>query len=213
MYTIFITLLVFIIIVGIIYFSKSEYKIEIYDHVLTEKECNQVIQVAKKLGLKPSESFNSNTGETDETDDYRKSKTIFLEDGMLSPELEQKFINIAKQFVPDAKFEEDLQVVYYKPGDYFKSHLDASDYMKDNIESDDVKVSIGRRYTLLFYLNDVDEGGETRFININKIVQPKMGRVAFWSNLGDDGRPIQESEHEGRPPKSGEKWIVNYWIH
>lgn len=212
MYIILFTLFI-IIVFGIIHFSKSEYKVEIYDHVLTEEECNQVIQVAKKLGLKPSESFNSNTGETDDNYDYRKSKTIFLEDGMLSPELEQKFINIAKQFVPDAKFEEDLQVVYYKPGDYFKSHLDASDYMKDNIESEDVKISIGRRYTLLFYLNDVDEGGETRFININKIVQPKMGRVAFWSNLSDDGRPIQESEHEGRPPKNGEKWIVNYWIH
>jgi prolyl 4-hydroxylase len=200
--------------IGIIhYLSKSSYKVEIYDNVLTLNECNQVIQTAKKLGLKPSESFNSTTGKTDDNHDYRKSQTIFIEPGNLSPYLEQKFIDIAKQFVPDAKFEEDLQVVYYKPGDYFKSHLDASDYMEDNIESDDVKTSIGRRYTLLFYLNDVEHGGETRFVNINQVVQPKMGRVAFWSNLGDDKRPIQESEHEGRPPESGEKWIVNYWIH
>jgi len=212
MYTIlFIIGLICLVTIRVVYFSN--YKVEIYDHVLTEEECNQVIKVAKRLGLKPSESFNANTGKTDDNYDYRKSKTIFIEPGHLSPELEQKFIDIAKQFVPDAKFEEDLQVVYYKPGDYFKSHLDASDYMTDNVENDDVAVAMGRRYTLLFYLNNVEEGGETKFVNINQVVQPKMGRVAFWSNLGDDGRPIQESEHEGRPPKSGEKWIVNYWIH
>jgi hypothetical protein len=206
--------LLLVIIVGYMYTNfDSNYKVEIYDDVLTLSECNQVINAAKKRGLHPSEAFDASTGKDDPTDDYRKSKTIFLEDGDLSPNLSQKFINIAKQFVPDAKLNEQLQVVHYEPGDYFKSHLDASDYLLDNIENEDVAKCTGRRYTLLFYLNNVKEGGETRFVNINQTVEPKAGRVAFWSNLGSDNRPVPESEHEGRPPKSGDKWIINYWIH
>lgn len=202
-----------VIILGYTCMNFESYKVEIYDDVLTLSECNQVINAAKKQGLQPSESFDASTGHDDPIDDYRKSKTLFLKDGDLSPELTRKFINIAKQFVPDAKLVEELQVVHYQPGDYFKSHLDASDYILDNVENENVATSAGRRYTLLFYLNNVKEGGETRFVKINQLVEPKAGRVAFWSNLDSDKRPIPESEHEGRPPKSGDKWIINYWIH
>ena len=71
----------------------------------------------------------------------------------------------------------------------------------------------GPRYlTVLFYLNDVPEGGETVFPNINKSVKPEKRKVVIFQNVNDDGVIIKQAFHGGEPVKEGEKWIANKWI-
>ena len=71
----------------------------------------------------------------------------------------------------------------------------------------------GPRYlTVLFYLNDNFEGGETIFPKINKLVKPKKGKAIIFQNVDNNGVIITQALHGGEPVKNGEKWIANKWI-
>lgn len=55
------------------------------------------------------------------------------------------------------------------------------------------------------YLNDVEEGGETEFLNQHERVSPEAGRVAIWP-------AYFTHPHRGNPPLSGDKYIYTGWI-
>ena len=38
----------------------------------------------------------------------------------------------------------------------------------------------------MVYLNDVDDGGETDFVKIDKKIQPQQGMAVVWNNLNPD---------------------------
>ena len=63
-----------------------------------------------------------------------------------------------------------------------------------------------RVVSVIYYLNDVEEGGETQFTHLNYSVQPKKGRVLiFPSNF--------MYIHRANPPISGLKYVCICWIH
>jgi prolyl 4-hydroxylase len=69
-----------------------------------------------------------------------------------------------------------------------------------------------RYYTLLIYLNDDFEGGETVFPKINKFVKPKKGKAVLFQSVDHRGVIIDEAFHGGNPVSAGQKWIANKWI-
>jgi hypothetical protein len=62
-----------------------------------------------------------------------------------------------------------------------------------------------RAFVFSIYLNDVEDGGETEFLNFSKRVKPKTGRIVIWPA----GFPYV---HRGNPPLSGEKYILTSWM-
>lgn len=55
------------------------------------------------------------------------------------------------------------------------------------------------------YLNNIEEGGETEFINQHMRVKPKQGTVVIW--------PAGFTHtHRGNTPLSGIKYIVTGWV-
>jgi len=68
--------------------------------------------------------------------------------------------------------------------------------------------SFSRKERLLLcmiYLNDVPDGGETEFLNQQRRIKPKMGKLvicpAFWTHF-----------HRGNPPIGGDKYMINGWL-
>lgn len=57
----------------------------------------------------------------------------------------------------------------------------------------------------IFYLNDVEEGGETEFLYLSKRILPKKGRLLIFP-------PNFPWTHRGNPPLSGDKYIMTGWI-
>lgn len=88
---------------------------------------------------------------------------------------------------------EPLQLLHYKKSDeYYKPHSD------DGAEHP-------RIFSSVLYLNDVEEGGETRFTRFDVSVKPKAGRLLmFPANFA--------YEHEALPPISDEKFVVVTWF-
>jgi prolyl 4-hydroxylase len=182
--------------------NKKYFLYEI-DNILSSAECEQLIKYSKYKQFKDSTVFNSYSNVIN---DNRKSKTTWFK--LNENEIESKCSKIAKKLTnTDDCNLEDLQLVYYQIGGYFRPHHDAT---KDaNVNT----IVTSREYTLLIYLNDIEEGGETVFPYLNLEIKPQKGKGILFRTLDDNDKIIPESLHGGKPVIKGEKWICNKWIH
>jgi prolyl 4-hydroxylase len=65
---------------------------------------------------------------------------------------------------------------------------------------------VANRYlVLLWYLNDVAEGGETHFPQLDISVAPRVGRLLMFP-------PYWMYQHEGVTPRSGDKYILSTYL-
>lgn len=112
--------------------------------------------------------------------------------------------------LPEPVFETP-QVMHYTVGQEFKVH---HDYLDPDLPGHamDMKQRGQRIATFLVYLNDGFEGGETEFPRANIIVRGAAGDALFFANVTREGKPDPLTTHAGRPPASGEKWILSQWI-
>ena len=62
-----------------------------------------------------------------------------------------------------------------------------------------------RLILLMFYLNDIEEGGETEFLYQSRRIEPKMGRLVFCP-------AFFTHTHRGNPPLKGSKYMMNGWL-
>ncbi|XP_068140891.1 prolyl 4-hydroxylase subunit alpha-2 [Drosophila tropicalis] len=98
----------------------------------------------------------------------------------------------------------ELAAGNYGLGSYFPEH---SDY-RDIKVSPQLNETGDRLATILFYLSDVEQGGQTIFPLANVTVQPKKGSALFWFNLHNDGEPNIKSLHGVCPIIEGNRWIL-----
>jgi len=96
---------------------------------------------------------------------------------------------------------EDLQVLKYKPGGFYKPHQDT--FLDDKNK---------RMYTFIIALNDEYEGGETVFPNIKRRYRLEKGDALFFNTLNNYENITKKALHGGATVKSGEKWVCNLWI-
>ena len=103
---------------------------------------------------------------------------------------------------------EDSQIQHYRVGNEFKAHWDYFDPKEDK-----KYLKNGQRtWTFMVYLNKVQKGGTTQFVNLNQIIYPKKGRAVVWCNIKKDGTPDQMTMHQSDPVIEGEKWIITKWF-
>ena len=108
-------------------------------------------------------------------------------------------------------YSEYMQLLRYEDGQEYRPHRD---YLPPGmITSLEAGGSGQRESTAILYLNDVAEGGETDFIELDKKIAPVTGRVLAFKNLHADGSPDTRTLHAGLPVMSGSKWIATLWIH
>ena len=176
---------------------------------LSALECEEIKELAKKVGMHRSEVYGTSQDVVDSSN--RKSYTAWLTDS-LSPTV-RKITDMTVQLTGlVAENQEDLQVLRYPEGGFFSPHYDCCEGGPE--ECSRMNANGGpRRITLIIYLNDDFKGGETVFPKMNVAVQPQRGKaVVFWST-DDRDRVIEEAYHGGNPVQQGEKWICNKWIH
>ena len=87
-----------------------------------------------------------------------------------------------------------LTLKRYRPhADKFEPHFDSIDDYA------------GRYMVFLWYLNSVEEGGETEFCDLGVRVAPRTGRLLMFP-------PYWMFQHAGRPPISGDKYILSTYL-
>jgi prolyl 4-hydroxylase len=217
LYIYIILLIILILLLYILFFYNTSFYINkiVQDNYiileinnfLSNEECDEIIKNANEQKLHLS-TVISDTNNIDTYDNNsRKSYTTWLNKHKNDINIDIKISKLATYLTnrPDTHFE-DLQVVYYPPGGFFSPHYDATPITSDS------KTKY-REYTLIIYLNDVEEGGETEFPLINLIITPKKGKAILFRSINENQEIINESLHTGKPVIKGEKWICNKWIH
>ncbi len=105
---------------------------------------------------------------------------------------------------------EGLQGQRYLVGQEFKPHNDwfypGQDYWK--LEQ---KRGGQRSWTAMAFLNEVEEGGATHFVNVGIGIDPKPGVLLVWNNALPDGSPNEDTLHAGTPVTKGEKYVITKW--
>lgn len=175
-----------------------------FDDLLTEKECEMLIERAKPLVKR------SDVSSEEKYDDIRTSSHVFLpSDDWLTKKIDQIVYDQLK--IPVENYEE-LQVVNYKPTQKYDEHWDAC--IHGDVCKQELKDMGSYRYaTFIIYLNDGFDGGSTNFPKKNKKVVPKRGKGVLFFNLNDTLDDVRKNSiHAGMPILSGEKWMCNKWI-
>jgi hypothetical protein len=89
---------------------------------------------------------------------------------------------------------EGFRMSRYDPGEIFNWH------------SDNIGSALSRVITAMWYLNDVDEGGETEYMWNGRAVKPVEGRMVLipvgWTYY-----------HRSAPPVTGPKYIIITQLH
>ena len=97
--------------------------------------------------------------------------------------------------IPNSALTSDLVMKRYRSGSdqRFQLHFDAINHVAN------------RYLVLLWYLNDVAGGGETRLPGLDLTVAPRAGRLLVFP-------PYWMYQHEGLPPLSGDKYILSTYL-
>lgn len=101
------------------------------------------------------------------------------------------------------------QVLHYDVGQEFVLHCDFLDpvAMQEEIARNGQRV-----VTVLIYLNEDFEGGETSFPRLQLNHRGGIGDALVFGSLDASGRPNPRSQHAGCPPTKGEKWVFSQWV-
>ncbi|XVE82427.1 hypothetical protein DITRI_Ditri16bG0003900 [Diplodiscus trichospermus] len=194
----------------------------IYHNFLSKEECEYLIELAKPH-MEKSTVVDSKTGKSKDSR-VRTSSGTFLRRGRdkIIRNIEKRISDFT--FIP-VEHGEGLQILHYEVGQKYEPHYD---YFLDEFNT---KNGGQRIATVLMYLSDVEEGGETVFPaakgNISAVpwwnelsecgkgglsVKPKMGdALLFWS-MKPDATLDPSSLHGGCPVISGNKWSSTKWI-
>lgn len=97
--------------------------------------------------------------------------------------------------VPGSPWLSDLVIKRYRAGqqERFQLHFDAANHVAS------------RYLVVLWYLNDVAEGGGTRFPQLDIEVAARRGRLLLFP-------PYWMYQHEGSTPRSEDKYIISCYL-
>jgi prolyl 4-hydroxylase len=143
------------------------------------------------------------------SDDFRTSETADLPPG--DPLVASVYRRLADHAGLNIAHAEALQGQRYAPGQQFKAHTDffeptGLDYFPHTADGGQ------RTWTLMVYLNEPQAGGATRFVNLNKMIQPETGKLLAWNNRLADGGVNSFTLHAGMPVRAGTKYIITAWF-
>jgi prolyl 4-hydroxylase len=119
-------------------------------------------------------------------------------------------LRIARAVGRPPEHAEGLGVLHYRPGETYLPHYDFIPETPENAPQ--LAVRGQRVHTLLVYLNDDFEGGETEFPRLGLRLRPPAGSAVSFPSITSDGRLDPRSLHAGLPPRRGEKWLISKWF-
>lgn len=184
-------------------------KIIVYNHVLTAKECDQIIVLSKKK-MQQSKVVDPQTGQHVINSNRTSQGTHFDRcENELFTKIDHR---LAQLMNTPLERGEGCQILKYGIGGEYRPHYDYFDPGKKG--GADIIAQSGQRIsTLIIYLNDVEEGGATEFPALGIHVMPKKGSAVYFEYYNIETQTLDpQTLHAGLPVIKGEKWIMTKWV-
>lgn len=167
------------------------------DNFLTPEECSDYIQMSESIGFEEALIQTRGNGQVmnkEVRDNYR----VILDDKDLAEKL---WSRISELDIPDYLDDHDVlwtpdglnerfRFYRYEYGQQFKRHADGS------FKRSEDEISF---VTVLLYLNDDFNGGETQFFYPHDVVTPKEGMLYLFKH---------KQLHQGNPVTTGRKYVL-----
>tara|TARA_Y100000389_G_scaffold36102_1_gene30674 strand:+ start:814 stop:2955 length:2142 start_codon:yes stop_codon:yes gene_type:complete len=182
-----------------------------YNGIITDEECEHFIKISKdslttalvssdKKGMVSAGRTGTNTWLNHNRDE-------------ITQRVGEKIAKIVGLPLENA---EKYQIVHYDPTQQYKQHYDSWDHNGSEKTVRCMKFGGARLITGLVYLNDVEEGGETRLTKLGFSVKPEKGKLLVFHNtyMKETGSHVKHpmSEHAALPVIKGEKYAFNLWF-
>ncbi len=189
-------------------FRMKQPVVAVFDNLLSPDECAELIRLSS-IKLKRSTIVDPKTGREEVIDDRSSFGTFFTHDESdFVASLERRISVVMNQPIENG---EGLQILNYKVGGEYKAHFD---YFTPSDSGSAVHLANGgqRVSTLIMYLNDVEQAGETIFPEIGLTVTPKTGSAVYFEYCNSQNQLDPLTLHGGAPVQAGEKWIATKWM-
>ncbi|GKY99001.1 hypothetical protein MPSEU_000855800 [Mayamaea pseudoterrestris] len=195
---------------------------------LTSEECDELVKLALTHDMQASTVYSGSLVRHQRDLSTRSSTNTWLERATtdLTNRIYERAAKVLQidQSLLQAPMDDDvhanhhsiaesLQVVRYKENEEYAPHHDFV------YPSQKHRMQPTRFATLLLYLNDNFEGGETRFPRATNAnfhdgitIEPKKGTAILFYNVLPDGNVDDLSQHSGQPVTKGEKFLANLWV-
>jgi len=176
--------------------------IKVYDDALDASFCDALIEKFEMLEDKQVSTDLEGVRHFTEinlarTPEFREEFLVMQQQAQANIQQYMQDAGIEEGQWPEKSGFEEFRMKRYEPNDRdeFSYHVDVQDHAS------------ARRYLVFFwYLNDVEEGGETHFFDIDQGVKPAKGRLLMFP-------PQWNYPHAGKKPISNTKYIVGGYLH
>ncbi|MFZ2032010.1 MAG: 2OG-Fe(II) oxygenase [Vitreimonas sp.] len=110
--------------------------------------------------------------------------------------------------------QELTNILHYARNEEYKPHFDyiVEEDERQPVLAQQLRAMGQRAVTVLIYLNDGYEGGETEFPNLDWRFKGKPGDALIFWNLSEQGEREPLALHAGKPVIKGEKWLLSKWV-
>jgi prolyl 4-hydroxylase len=181
--------------------------VAVLDGLLSDQECDKLVQIA---------AGKITRSEVIEPDGTRHASDVRTSMGTHFAHAENAVVDriehrLAALIDKPIDHGEPLQILHYKVGGEYKPHHDYFD-PKGGSYTDVLKQGGQRIATLIFYLNEVEGGGETIFPELELAVKPRRGSGVYFEYCNQDSALDARLLHGGAPVTKGLKWIATKWI-
>lgn len=180
----------------------------VFGDVLSPDECAEMIERSRHR-LKRSTTVNPDTGKEDvirnRTSEgiwYQRGEDAFIE------RMDRRISSLMNWPVENG---EGLQILHYGTTGEYRPHFD---YFPPDQPGSAVHTAQGgqRVATLVIYLNDVPDGGETIFPEAGMSVAANQGGAVYFRYMNERRQLDPLTLHGGAPVLSGDKWIMTKWM-
>jgi len=189
-------------------FSLQHPRIVLLDNLLSQQECDTLIELAEQKGIKKSAVVDHESGQFVGHHARSSSGSYFTRgENEHVARIEKRLAVITDWPVTHA---EGLQILKYEPGQEYRPHFDWFDPSKPG-SAKQLARGGQRLGTFVLYLTDVEAGGGTIFPTLGVEVCPRKGAGVFFADVDETGKPEQKSLHGGSPVIKGTKIVATYW--
>ena len=182
--------------------------IETYENIVTKTDANHIINECRsKLNIALVSSDKKGMISSGRTG---KNCWIPHDHDPIFKKIAKKISKIVKIPLENA---EAFQVIYYGKDQEYRQHHDSWAHDGSDKSKRCMRMGGQRMVTALVYLNDVEEGGETKFPILNIEVKPRVGRMLVFHNVyKGTNKKHPDSLHCGSQVITGEKFAFNLWF-
>ncbi|HMF15334.1 MAG TPA: 2OG-Fe(II) oxygenase [Gemmataceae bacterium] len=182
--------------------------IVLFADVLSDAECSELIQRSRSK-LKRSTLFDRATGKAIVAEGRTSyGVNVGVEEDEFIARIDRRLSELLRWPVDHG---EGLQVLRYAVGQQYRPHFD---FFLPGSTGSAINMARGgqRVATLVTYLNDVEDGGETIFPEIGLSVLPRRGHAVYFAYYDFRNQTDPLTHHGGAPVQQGEKWIATKWL-